>query len=62
MQTFNQSLAKMVQDRTVAEAEAMATSTNPNDLKLLLKGVQSGRVGAEKLTETRPAMKINRSF
>jgi twitching motility protein PilT len=62
MQTFNQSLAKLVQDRTVAEAEAMATSTSPNDLKLLLKGVQSGRVGAEKLTEARPAMKINRSF
>ena len=62
MQTFNQSLAKLVQDRTVTEAEAMATSTSPNDLKLLLKGVQSGRVGSEKLTEARPAMKINKGF
>ena len=62
MQTFNQSLAKLVQDRTVTEAEAMATSTNPNDLKLLLKGVSSGRVGSEKLTEARPAMKINKGF
>jgi twitching motility protein PilT len=62
MQTFNQSLAKLVNERTVTEAEAMAVSTSPNDLKLLLKGVSSGRVGSEKLTEARPAMKINRSF
>ena len=62
MQTFNQSLAKLVNERTVSEAEAMAVSTSPNDLKLLLKGVSSGRVGSEKLTEARPAMKINRSF
>jgi twitching motility protein PilT len=62
MQTFNQSLAKLVNDRTISEAEAMAVSTSPNDLKLLLKGVTSGRVGSEKLTEARPAMKINRSF
>jgi twitching motility protein PilT len=62
MQTFNQSLAKLVNDRTITEAEAMAVSTSPNDLKLLLKGVTSGRVGSEKLTEARPAMKINRSF
>jgi twitching motility protein PilT len=62
MQTFNQSLAKMVMDRAITEAEASATSTNPNDLKLLIKGVSSGRVGAEKLTEARPAMKINKGF
>ncbi len=62
MQTFNQALAKLVNERTVSEAEAMAVSTSPNDLKLLLKGVTSGRVGSEKLTETRPALKINRSF
>jgi len=62
MQTFNQALAKMVNDRSISEAEAMAVSTSPNDLKLLLKGVSSGRVGSEKLTEARPAMKINRSF
>ena len=62
MQTFNQSLAKLVNERTISEAEAMAVSTSPNDLKLLLKGVTSGRVGSEKLTEARPAMKINRSF
>jgi twitching motility protein PilT len=62
MQTFNQSLAKLVMDRAITEAEASATSTSPNDLKLLLKGVSSGRVGSEKLTEARPAMKINKGF
>ncbi|HVE39222.1 MAG TPA: type IV pilus twitching motility protein PilT [Planctomycetota bacterium] len=62
MQTFNQALAKMVNDRSISEAEAMAVSTSPNDLKLLLKGVSSGRVGSDKMTEARPAMKINRSF
>jgi twitching motility protein PilT len=62
MQTFNQSLAKLTLDRTITEAEATATSTSPNDLKLLLKGVSSGRVGSEKLTEARPAMQIKKGF
>jgi len=63
MQTFNQSLAKLVMDRAVTEAEAMATSTSPNDLKLLLKGVSSGRVGGgSDTTASRPAMKITKSF
>ncbi|RPH41406.1 MAG: type IV pilus twitching motility protein PilT [Planctomycetota bacterium] len=62
MQTFNQSLAKLVMDRTIAEAEAMATSTSPNDLKLLLKGVNSGRMGGDTTTAARPAMKITKSF
>jgi twitching motility protein PilT len=61
MQTFNQSLAKFVNDRTITETEAMGASTSPNDLKLLLKGVSSGRVGTEKMTETRPAMKISKA-
>ncbi len=62
MQTFNQSLAKLVLDRTITEAEGMATSTSPNDLKLLLKGVSSGRVGGGDTSAPRPAMKINKSF
>jgi len=62
MQTFNQSLAKLTLDRTISEAEATATSTSPNDLRLLLKGVSSGRVGSEKLTEARPAMQIKKGF
>jgi len=62
MQTFNQALAKLVNDRTITEAEAMGVSTSPNDLKLLLKGVSSGRVGSEKMTEARPAMKISKGF
>jgi twitching motility protein PilT len=62
MQTFNQALAKMVQDRLVAESEAMAASTNPNDLKLMLKGVTGGSISSGKATETRPALKISKGF
>jgi twitching motility protein PilT len=58
MQTFNQALAKLVQDRVVTEAEALGTSTNANDLKLMLRGVTSGG----KSTEARPAVKITRGF
>jgi twitching motility protein PilT len=62
MQTFNQALAKLVQDRVVAEQEALGVSTNPNDLKLMLRGVQTAAVSRGGATEARPAMKINRSF
>jgi twitching motility protein PilT len=62
MQTFNQSLAKLVSEKAITEAEAAAASTSPNDLKLLLKGVSSGSINAGKMTETRPAMKISKGF
>ena len=65
MQTFNQSLAKLTLDRAITEAEATAASTSPNDLKLLLKGVTGGAVnagGKQTQAETKPAMKITRSF
>jgi twitching motility protein PilT len=41
MQTFNQSLAKLTLDGTVTQDDALACSTNPNDLKLMLKGIGS---------------------
>jgi twitching motility protein PilT len=41
MQTFNQSLAKLVLEGTITHDDALACSTNPNDLKLLLKGIGS---------------------
>jgi twitching motility protein PilT len=65
MQTFNQSLAKLTMDKAITEAEATAASTSPNDLKLLLKGVTGGGVnagGKQTQAETKPVMKINRSF
>ena len=65
MQTFNQSLAKLTLDKVITEAEAMAASTSPNDLKLLLKGFSGGGIsagGKATTSETRPAMKINKSF
>jgi twitching motility protein PilT len=42
MQSFNQSLFKLTQDGTIEWDEALACSTNPNDLKLMLKGIGSG--------------------
>ena len=42
MQTFNQALARFVQDRTISEEEAAGASTSPSDLRLILRGVQSG--------------------
>jgi len=65
MQTFNQSLAKLTLDKVITEAEATAASTSPNDLKLLLKGFSGGGIaagGKATQSETRPAMKINKSF
>jgi twitching motility protein PilT len=39
MQTFNQTLAKMALSGVITQEEALANSTNPGDLTLLLKGV-----------------------
>jgi twitching motility protein PilT len=41
MQTFNQSLAKLTLEGTVTQDDALECSTNPNDLKLMLKGIGS---------------------
>ena len=42
MQTFNQALAKLVYEGKIAEEEAAATSPNPNELKMILRGITSG--------------------
>jgi twitching motility protein PilT len=62
MQTFNQALARLVLDKVVAPDEALAASTNPNDLKLMLRGVTTSSVNVGKATEARPAMKITKGF
>jgi len=47
MQTFNQTLAKMALSGAITQEEALANSTNPGDLTLLLKGVaKSSEVSA----------------
>jgi len=60
MQTFNQALLKLASDKVVSAEEALAASTNPNDLKLMMKGFNTNAVA--KATEARPAMKITKSF
>jgi len=42
MQTFNQHLAKMVMDGVITAEEALANSSSPTDLRLLLRGVATG--------------------
>jgi twitching motility protein PilT len=62
MQTFNHSLAKLVAAKTITEEEAVGASTNPGDLKLILKGVLSSGTSVQRQTEARPAMKISKGY
>jgi len=68
MQTFNQSLAKLVQAKTITEEEALGAANNPGDLRLLIKGVNSGS-GVNMNSPSTPApqgdsgrVKISRGF
>jgi hypothetical protein len=51
MQTFNQSLAGLVTQRLITAEEAMSKSSNPDDLRLLLRGV-SGSGGGRGAADT----------
>ena len=62
MQTFNVSLSKLVAAKTITEEEAIGASTNPGDLKLLLKGVLSSGTSVQRQTEARHAMKVNKGY
>jgi len=59
MQSFNQALAKLTLDGTITQEEGLACSTNPNDLKLILKGI--GSASAAKPPEP-PKMPILKGF
>jgi twitching motility protein PilT len=59
MQTFNQSLAKLVLEGTITHDDALACSTNPNDLNLMFKGI--GSASAIKPPEP-PKMKVSKGF
>ena len=54
MQTFNQALAKLVQDGLVKEEEAMATSSNTNELQAMLRGILGGSGAAAQAPGARP--------
>jgi len=49
MQTFNQALAELVMKGLVTEKDAMEISTNPGDLRLLIKGFASGAESIDQL-------------
>ncbi len=42
MQSFNQSLARLVKTGKVSKEAALATAQDPGDLRLMLKGIQKG--------------------
>lgn len=42
MQTFNQALIKLYNDKKVTLEDALAASSNPDELKLILRGVEGG--------------------
>ena len=50
MQTFNQALARLVYDGSITEEEAAGTSQNPNELKMILRGITSGGSSARMAT------------
>ncbi len=56
MQTFNQALAKLAMEGLITQDAALSSSTNPGDLRLLLRGVGSSAASAAREQEpTRPA-------
>ena len=40
MQTFNQSLVKLYKDGMVKEEDVLAAATNPDDVKLAMRGIE----------------------
>jgi twitching motility protein PilT len=68
MRTFNQSLAKLALGGTISDEEALSCSTNPGDLKLMLKGISpaSSSAGMKAVTGTpdpeATKVKITRKF
>ncbi len=55
MQTFNQHLARMVTDGVITAEEALANTSAPSDLRLLLRGVAIGTESIEQAEKERLA-------
>ncbi|MBI4178660.1 type IV pilus twitching motility protein PilT [bacterium] len=45
MQTFNQAIVQLIQTGVISEADGLAASSKPDELKLNLKGIYSGTSG-----------------
>ncbi len=52
-QTFNQSLRSLCEDGMVSEEDALQASDNPDDLRLMLRGVTRGTAGRQGLIKAR---------
>jgi len=53
MQTFNQALAELVRSGLVTTEEALDHSANPGDLRLMLRGVETGGAAARRVKRHR---------
>ena len=53
MRTFDQALAELVRTGKVTVEEAMAHSANPADLRLMLRGVETGGAATRRVKRTR---------
>ena len=52
MQTFNQALIKLFQSGEIKLEDALAAATNPEELMLNIRGIQSGAEDANSIFET----------
>ncbi len=50
MQTFNQSIYRLWKDDVIAEEEALQVSANPEELRLMLKGISTAGTDTENLS------------
>ncbi|MFH1379576.1 MAG: type IV pilus twitching motility protein PilT [bacterium] len=51
MQTFNQALLTLYNNGEVTLEDALATASNPEELMLAIRGIESGSAGADKMYE-----------
>jgi Tfp pilus assembly ATPase PilU len=66
MQTFNQALAKLVHESMITEEEAMKTTSNPNELQAMLRGILTGSATVARKTaepgDTQKGLKITKGY
>lgn len=64
MQTFNQALNTLVEEDTITQETALASSTNPADLELMFKGIRKGAGDDEEDLQAeevvKPKLKLNK--
>ena len=62
MQTFNQALAELIFNRQITEEEALTCTSNPDELRLELRGVSSGGLSSYEQTHSLENLNSSASF